>query len=287
MQKNSFTAVIRFLHLNSINQERREDTTMGEKTTKIKRTNKTCEMILPWILPIFLILAWYMATAVPTSNTIFPSPMKVVSRAAAMISNGQLAEYTWVSSKRALTGLFIGGGIGFLLGLLNGVFKRADVCLNTTLQMLRTIPVLALISLMIIWFGIGEKVKIIMVAFGVFFPVYINTYHGIKSIDKGLIEMGEIYGLSSFTLFKEIIFPGALSSILVGVRLSLGTMWLVLIAAETIAADAGIGYMAMTARELMQMDKVVLSILIYALLGKLSDVIATALERRLLSWRNV
>jgi sulfonate transport system permease protein len=99
--------------------------------------------------------------------------------------------------------------------------------------------------------------------------------------------MGKVYGLKGFALFRDIIFPGALSSILVGVRLSLGTMWLILIAAETIAADAGIGYMAMTARELMQMDKVVLSIIIYALLGKLSDVIASWLERRLLQWRVV
>jgi sulfonate transport system permease protein len=243
------------------------------------------ERILPWVLPVLLILAWYFATTIVKNNTIFPSPVKVVNRAVIMIKNGQLLEYTAVSARRAIIGFAIGGAIGFLLGLLNGLWKLADISLNTTIQMLRNIPVLALISLMIIWFGIGEKVKIIMVAFGVFFALYINTYHGIKSIDKGLMEMGRVYGLKGFALFWNIILPGALSSILVGVRLSLGTMWLILIAAETIAADAGIGYMAMTARELMQMDKVVLSIIIYALLGKLSDVIATALERKLLRWR--
>lgn len=243
------------------------------------------ERILPWVLPVLLILAWYFATTIVKNNTIFPSPVKVVNRAVIMIKNGQLLEYTAVSARRAIIGFAIGGAIGFLLGLLNGLWKLADISLNTTIQMLRNIPVLALISLMIIWFGIGEKVKIIMVAFGVFFALYINTYHGIKSIDKGLMEMGRVYGLKGFDLFWNIILPGALSSILVGIRLSLGTMWLILIAAETIAADAGIGYMAMTARELMQMDKVVLSIIIYALLGKLSDVIATALERKLLRWR--
>lgn len=253
----------------------------------MKKTANVKNLILPWILPFVLILAWYLATDVMGSNTIFPSPVKVIDRAISMIQNGQLLEYTWVSARRALLGFLIGGGIGFLLGLLNGTFRHADIMLNTTLQMLRTIPVLALLSLFIIWFGVEEKVKIITVAFGVFFPVYLNTYHGIKGIDKGLIEMGKVYGLGGFKLFKEIIFPGALASILVGVRLSLGIMWLVLIAAETIAAKAGIGYMAMTARELMQMDKVVLSIIIYALLGKLSDVIASALERRLLRWRDV
>jgi sulfonate transport system permease protein len=151
--------------------------------------------------------------------------------------------------------------------------------------MLRTIPVLAAISLMIIWFGIGERVKVYMVSFGVFFPIYINTYHGIKTIDKGLMEMGAVYGLSRFRIFTDIILPGALPSILVGVRLSLGTMWLLLIASEQIATDAGIGYMAMSARELLQMDKIVLAIILYAILGKLSDASATWLERKLIRWR--
>ncbi len=251
---------------------------------KQKDEKKRYEIFLQWLLPIFLIFAWYMATNTG-HNTILPSPGKVLDRAVVMIKNGQLLEYTSVSAKRAIIGFMIGGGIGFLLGLINGMWRISDITLNTTLQMLRNIPILALISLMIVWFGIGEKVKIIMVAFGVFFPLYINTYHGIKALDKGLIEMGKVYGLKGFSLFSNIILPGALASVLVGIRLSLGTMWLILIAAETIAADAGIGYMAMTARELMQMDKVVLSIIIYALLGKLSDVIASMLERKLLKWR--
>lgn len=254
---------------------------------KHMKEKKGYEVLIQWLLPILLIIAWYVATSSGSYNTIFPSPMKVLDRAVVMIQNGQLLEYTAVSARRAIIGFIIGGGIGFLLGLINGIWKISDIALNTTLQMLRNIPVLALISLMIVWFGIGEKVKIIMVAFGVFFPLYINTYHGIKALDKGLIEMGKVYGLKGFALFSNIILPGALSSVLVGIRLSLGTMWLILIAAETIAADAGIGYMAMTARELMQMDKVVLSIIIYALLGKLSDVIASSLERRLLKWRTV
>lgn len=253
---------------------------------KRKQEKKQYEIFLQWLLPLFLIIAWYAATS-GNSNTIFPSPIKVLNRAVTMLENGQLLAYTAVSAKRAVIGFLIGGGIGFLLGLMNGLWRISDMALNTTLQMLRNIPVLALISLFIVWFGIGERVKIIMVAFGVFFPLYINTYHGIKNIDKGLIEMGRVYGLRGISLFTNIILPGALSSVLVGIRLSLGIMWLVLIAAETIAADAGIGYMAMTARELMQMDKVVLSIIIYALLGKLSDVIASALERRLLKWRAV
>src|SRR5699024_2360107 len=119
--------------------------------------------------------------------------------------------------------------------------------------------------LVILWFGIDETSKIFLVALGVLFPVYINTYHGIRSVDKDLIEMGRAYGLKGKSLFWSVILPGAMSSVLVGIRFSLGVMWLTLIVAETISTHAGIGYMAMNAREFMQMDIIVLSIVLYAL----------------------
>lgn len=150
--------------------------------------------------------------------------------------------------------------------------------------MLRNIPNLALIPLVILWFGIGDEARLFLVSLGVMFPIYLNTFHGIKSVDLGLIEMGKVYGLNAWGLFWRIILPGAMSSILVGVRYSLGIMWLTLIVAETIAADSGIGYMAMNAREFMQTDVVVLSILLYALFGKLADAIARTLESYLLQW---
>jgi sulfonate transport system permease protein len=123
-----------------------------------------------------------------------------------------------------------------------------------------------------------------LVALGVSFPIYINTFHGVRTIDPGLIEMGKVYGLNTWSLFWQIILPGAMPSILIGVRYALGVMWLTLIVAETISFDSGIGYMAMNAREFMQTDVVVLSILLYALLGKLADVFARFLEKKLLSW---
>ena len=145
--------------------------------------------------------------------------------------------------------------------------------------MLRNIPHLALIPLVILWFGIGEEAKLFLVALGVFFPIYLNTLHGVRNVDPQLIEMGRVYGMSGWTLFRKVILPGALPSIFVGLRYALGIMWLTLIVAETIAASSGIGYMAMQAREFMLTDVVVLSILIYALLGKLADSLARLLER--------
>lgn len=218
------------------------------------------------------------------SERIIPAPTQIIEAAILLLGNGELYDHMSISLTRAAVGFIIGGSIGFMLGLLNGVFRISDLLFDTSIQMLRNIPHLALIPLVILWFGIGETSKIFLVALGVLFPVYINTYHGIKSVDKRLIEMGESYGLKGYKLFFHVILPGALSSILVGIRFSLGVMWLTLIVAETISAQSGIGYMAMNAREFMQMDIIVLSILIYAVFGKVSDVIARYLEGRLLKW---
>jgi len=150
--------------------------------------------------------------------------------------------------------------------------------------MVRNIPALALIPLVILWFGIDETAKLFLVSVGVFFPVYLNTFHGIRSVDQGLIEMARSYGLSGWPLYRDVILPGALPSILVGLRFALGLVWVLLIVAETISAQAGIGYMTMNAREFLQTDVVLVGILLYALLGKLADTAARALERYFLRW---
>ncbi|AGT33394.1 hypothetical protein M493_15890 [Geobacillus genomosp. 3] len=240
---------------------------------------------LPWGLPVLCLIAWQVfAKAGLIPARILPAPSDVSVAAAALVQSGELFQHIWVSLWRALAGFLIGGTIGFVLGLVNGLFRTTEMLFDTSVQMLRNIPHLALIPLVILWFGIGESAKIFLVSLGVLFPIYINTYHGIKSVDRGLIEMGKMYGLNGPALFFHVIFPGALSSILVGVRFALGVMWMTLIVAETISSTSGIGYMAMTAREFMQMDVIVLSILLYALFGKLSDVIARFCERQWLRW---
>jgi sulfonate transport system permease protein len=150
-----------------------------------------------------------------------PAPTEVFSAGWELIGTGELREHISISLWRAIVGFLIGGILGFFLGLFNGLFKISDLLFDTSIQMLRNIPHLALIPLVILWFGIDETSKIFLVALGVLFPVYINTYHGIKSVDKDLIEMGRAYGLKGPALFFTVIFPGALSSILVGVRFSL------------------------------------------------------------------
>lgn len=196
----------------------------------------------------------------------------------------QLWQHLAISSWRALIGFSIGGSLGLILGLISGLSRWGERLLDTSIQMLRNVPHLALIPLVILWFGIDESAKIFLVALGTLFPIYINTWHGIRNIDRGLVEMARSYGLSGIPLFIHVILPGALPSIMVGVRFALGLMWLTLIVAETISANSGIGYLAMNAREFLQTDVVVVAIILYALLGKLADVSAQLLERLWLRW---
>jgi sulfonate transport system permease protein len=249
------------------------------------RIKTALEALIPWIIPILVLVLWQLLGSLGIlSRRILPTPVEVIEGTIRLAQDGSLFQYIWVSTKRAFTGFFIGGTIGFVLGLVNGLFPVASKFLDTSIQMIRTIPHLALIPLVILWFGIGEQAKVFLVALGVAFPIYLNTYHGIRNVDKGLIEMGKVYRLKGFSLFWQILLPGAMPSILVGVRYALGIMWMSLIVAETIASDTGIGYMATSAREFMQMDIVILSIILYALLGKLSDVLAFILEKKWLQW---
>jgi sulfonate transport system permease protein len=240
---------------------------------------------LPWLVPMFILVAWQLTTEFGViSSRSLPQLSAVAKAGWDMAGTGELEQHIAISAMRAFAGFAIGGSIGFLLGLLNGVSLLSHKLLDSTVQMVRNIPHLALIPLVILWFGIDEKAKLFLVAFGVFFPIYINTFHGIRTVDPALIEMGRVYGLKRWLLFREIIFPSALPSILVGFRFGLGIMWLTLIVAETVSASSGIGYMTMNAREFLQTDVMVLGILIYAVLGKLADVAVRAIEFRALSW---
>jgi sulfonate transport system permease protein len=245
------------------------------------------EIFIPWIVPIALILGWQLATQMGLiSNRVLPSPWAVINAGIKLAISGELIKHISISSQRAFLGLAIGGSVGLLFGLMNGLFAISEKLFDTSIQMLRNIPHLAMIPLVILWFGIGEEAKIFLVSIGVLFPIYLNTFYGIRTIDPGLIEMGKVYGLTPFDLIRQIIIPGALPSILVGVRFALGIMWLTLIVSETIAANSGIGYLAMNAREFMQTDVVVFSIILYALLGKLADAIARSLEVWCLQWHS-
>ncbi|CAH2906490.1 MAG: Alkanesulfonate ABC transporter permease protein SsuC [uncultured Paraburkholderia sp.] len=240
--------------------------------------------LAPWIVPLLILLAWEAAARSGVLSTrVLPEPLAVVKAAWSLIQSGEMWADVKVSTWRAVSGFAIGGGIGLTLGLATGLFKPVELALDSTVQMIRNIPALAMIPLVILWFGIEEQAKVFLVALGVFFPAYVNTFHGIRSVDANLIEMARSYGVKGLALYRHVILPGALPSILVGVRFAFGLMWVTLIVAETISAQSGIGYMTMNAREFLQTD-VVVGILLYAALGKIADVLAKSLERLSLRW---
>jgi len=241
--------------------------------------------LLPWALPLVLLVAWQAASSLGwLSARVLPAPLQVAAAAWQLAASGELWSHVGISTQRAFAGLALGGGLGLVFGLLCASVRFWEQLLDSTIQMVRNIPALAMIPLVILWFGIEETAKLFLIAQAVFFPVYLNTFAGIRSVDGALLEMGRAYGLSRWQQWWHIVLPGALPSILTGLRFALGLMWVILIVAETISAQSGIGYLTMNAREFLQTDVVLLGILLYAILGKLADTLARWLEKRLLRW---
>jgi sulfonate transport system permease protein len=240
-------------------------------------------MLLSWLAPVALVIIWEIAAKAGWVSPL-PAPSKVLNTAIRLATTGSLLGDLRTSLLRAATGFALGGSVGFGLGVLVGFSRIAEAAIDRSVQMVRAIPFLALLPLVIVWLGVGEAEKIFLVALGVTFPIYINTTLGIRQVDPKLIELGRIQELGPFELIRRIVLPGALPSILTGIRYALATAWLALVVAETIGAESGIGFLAMDAREFLRTDVIVLTIAIYALIGVAADAIARLLERRLLAW---
>src|SRR6202140_5091523 len=188
--------------------------------------------LIQWIVPLGIVVVWQIACETGfVPGRVLPAPSDVALAGWKLLLSGELARNIWVSFWRAAAGFVIGGGIGFAFGLANGLSELSNKLTDTTLQMVRNVPHLAMIPLVILWFGIDESAKLFLVSVGVFFPIYLNTYHGVRTVDAGLLEMAESYGLDRWRLFRQVVLPGALPSILVGFRYGLGIMWLTLIVA--------------------------------------------------------
>jgi sulfonate transport system permease protein len=250
-----------------------------------RRTRPRALQAVSWLVPVLVLLVWEAVARVGWLEAqVLPAPSRVAGTAWNLIQEGRLLQDLGVSLVRAAIGFVIGGSIGFTLGTLVGFSRVAEALLDRSIQMVRAIPFLALLPLVIVWFGVDEGGKIFLVALGVAFPIYINTVLGIRQVDPKLIELGRVLGLSTTKLVRRIVLPGALPSVLTGVRYALATAWLALVVAETVATSSGIGFLAMDAREFLRTDVIVLAILIYAFIGVGADAIARALERRLLAW---
>jgi sulfonate transport system permease protein len=239
-----------------------------------------------WLVPITIVALWQAAGGFGwISATLLPTPLTIAKQFASLGASGELWEHFRISILRALSGFLLGGLTGLALGVSTGLGKMAERTLDPSLQMLRTVPLLSLIPLFILWFGIGEFSKILMISLGAFFPMYVNTFLGIRNVDAKLYEVSRIFQYSKPQLLIRLIVPAALPNILLGIRLSLGVSWLVLVVAEMMGTSAGIGYMIQDARAYSQTDIVFVGIIIFAIMGKLSDSLVRLLESRLLSWR--
>lgn len=247
--------------------------------------NKALYPWLSWLMPVVILCVWETASRLGwIAPQVMPAPSRVAETAWELARTGELFVHLGASLLRAAGGFVLGGTIGFALALAVGFSPLAHALLDRSIQMIRAIPFLALLPLVIVWFGVDESGKIFLVSLAVLFPVYINTVLGIRQIDPKLLELAKITGMPWFAVVRRIIIPGAMPSVLTGVRYALAHAWLALVVAETLATTRGIGFLAMDAREFLQTDVILLSIIIYATIGVGADSLARLLETRWLGW---
>jgi len=240
-----------------------------------------------WVVPLAILLLWYLAYTFAWVNPIlFSSPVEVVQTLWTATLDGTLPTHLGTSVGRWLLGFAIGAVLGLALGAVTGLSGFFERLLDPTVQALRTVPIMGLVPLFIVWFGLGELPKVILIAFAAFFQVYIQMFHGIRNIDRKLLEVGRMYELSTTATLKRIVVPGAMPSILQGIRLGLGIAWLALVIAELTGSNSGVGYWMQTGREYVRVDVVLAALIVFAAVGKLVDSLVRLLERRLLGWRD-
>jgi sulfonate transport system permease protein len=242
---------------------------------------------LRWIAPLAIVVLWQLlsVTGVLPERTL-AAPSQIVQEAVNLVKDGILLDALWVSLRRAIIGFLLGAAVAIAAGVWVGFSRLGDAVADPILQMLRTIPLFGLVPLFILWFGIGELPKILLVALGVAIPLYLNLVGALRDIDPDLYDVADTLRLTRGERLRHVLLPAALPGTLIGLRQSLGFAWLALIVAEQINASSGLGYMINNAREFLETDTIVVGLLAYAILGLLTDAIVRRLERRTLRWRD-
>lgn len=241
--------------------------------------------MIRFVLPAALIAFWFAGTS---TGWIQPyqlaSPAAVVRELGTLFTSGQLQADVGASVVRVAVGFAIAFVSALCLGALAGSSAAARAAVDPTLQAIRAVPSLAWVPLILLWLGIGEPAKIVLVAIGAFFPIYVSIVSGIGGIDRKLLEVARVLGVSRMTMIARVMVPATLPQLLVGARLGLTQAWLFLVAAELLAASKGLGFLLTDGQQLSRTDEVLVAILLFALCGKLSDMGMYALERRLTGW---
>jgi len=238
-----------------------------------------------------LLAAWQLVSSTGLiSAQKLPPPTAVARTAVSLITTDSAAYGTLqgamaVSLQRVAIGFALGGAVGLVLAMVAGLSRLGENSVDPILQMIRTLPLFGLIPVFIVWFGIGELPKILLIALGAAIPLYLNTFAGIRGVDGKLAEVGQSLGLTRGEMIRHIIVPGALPQILVGLRQSLGVAWLALVVAEQVNASAGLGFMISQATQFLRNDVIFVALLVYCILGLLTDALVRLAERRALAWR--
>ncbi|MFY0217885.1 ABC transporter permease [Bacillus cereus] len=238
-------------------------------------------------IPVIILIIWQLAGVFGlVSKTVLPTPLDIFLAFQELIKTGELFGHLSISVFRAAAGFFIGGGLGIILGTIVGFSTRSEQYLDPSVQMLRTVPHLAVAPLFVLWFGFGETSKVLLIADGAFFPLYVNAFLGIRGVDSKLFDVARVLEFSKRKLITKLILPAALPNLLLGARLSLGVAWVSLVVAELMGSTEGIGYMIMDARQFSNTDIVFGGIIIFAFVGKFSDSLVRLLEVKFLRWRD-
>jgi len=236
--------------------------------------------------PVVILIVWeILALAKVLKPTYAPAPTSIASTAVDLWQRGVLGPDLEVSLRRAAIGLALGLTAGVITGILGGLLRTGEFLFNGVIQIFNTIPLLAVLPVMIVWFGIDEMPKVLVIAFGAFVPMYLNLFAAIRGVDQRLIEMARTTGAGTWRLVTRVLVPGALPGFLVGLRFSLAYSILGLVAAETINADKGLGFMITQGETYLQTNQVYVGLVIYSMLGLLADQLVRTLERVLLRWR--
>jgi sulfonate transport system permease protein len=251
-----------------------------------RRAIRVPRLVRRAIGPIAAVGLWQLVCSLGVFTSVeVASPVAVLDAGRQLWADGALQSNLAISLQRVAEGLTIGVAAGVALAVVCGLFWVGEDLLDPVIQASRAVPILGLVPLVIIWFGVGELPKVFLIALGSMFPVYLNTYAAIRGVDVKLVEAGQTFGLNRWGLVRRVILPGALPGFLVGLRFALVGSWLIIIVAEEINAQSGVGYLIMQAQTTDRTDIMFLGLAIYAILGLLADVGVRLLERRLLAWR--
>ncbi|HIT89774.1 MAG TPA: ABC transporter permease [Candidatus Merdenecus merdavium] len=250
------------------------------------KSKKITRILLPLFLPMIIIILWHIVTSLNLfSEVILPPISSVISGLTSGTQMNILLNDTAVSLLRVMKGYLIGSFLGIALGVLMGMQEKINRFFNSTFTFIRQIPIVAWIPLIIVWSGIGEMSKVIIIAMATFFTVLVNTISGIKGVNKEYLELARLYQLKGWKRFWKIDFPSSIPSILTGLRLGLGASWMAVVASELIGAENGIGYRINDSRALMRSDLVIICMLIIGIVGLFMDRFLLRLNRLMTPWK--